>query len=169
MIVDVGTGDGRAVLDAARRDLAALVVGIDADAAAMRAASRAASRGGLPNALFVATGAELIPATAQGLADELLVTLPWGSLLAGAAGPEPWFTDLLRRLLRPGGVARLTLSLGDREDATGLARLDASSAAALAARYRAAAPTTCGCSDRPGRAGSASRSTGRHGASCSVP
>jgi 16S rRNA (adenine(1408)-N(1))-methyltransferase len=94
VIVDVGTGDGRAVLDAARRDLAALVVGIDADAVAMRAASRAASRsasrGGLPNALFIATGAELIPATAQGLADELLVTLPGSRCHRPAAGEPRW-------------------------------------------------------------------------------
>jgi hypothetical protein len=49
--VDLGTGDGRYVLGAARKDPAALVIGIDANASglieASRRAARPVSKGGL--------------------------------------------------------------------------------------------------------------------------
>ncbi len=126
----------------ARAHPRALVVGIDADAAAMRersaAAARRADRGGLPNALLLAAGAEQLPAELAAIADDLHVTLPWGSLLRGAILPEPWFVELVVRLLRPGGWARLILSTGPREVATGLAALDAAGASALADAYACA-------------------------------
>ena len=65
-----------------------LVIGIDASAAAMadasRRAARSVARGGLPNALFVVAAAERPPAELRGLADELTILFPWGSLLGGA-------------------------------------------------------------------------------------
>lgn len=62
MAVDLGTGDGRHVLAAASASPDALVVGVDANAAGMAAASRrAARRGALPNALFAAAAAEHPP------------------------------------------------------------------------------------------------------------
>lgn len=116
-----------------------LVVGIDADAGAMRERSAAAGRSqghlGLPNALFLVAGAERLPHDLDGLADELRVTLPWGSLLHGAIGPETWFVELIHRLLRPGGRAQLVLSTDPREVAAGLPRLDSVSARALADTY----------------------------------
>ena len=117
----------------------ALVIGIDADAAALRersaAAARPSDRGGLPNALFVAAGAERLPPELESLADELRVTLPWGSLLRGAIAPEPWFVDLVGRVLRPDGTAQLVLSTGPREAAAGLPLLDEVAAHALADAY----------------------------------
>jgi 16S rRNA (adenine(1408)-N(1))-methyltransferase len=60
--VDLGTGDGRAVLAAARRDPDTLAVGLDANAAAMADASRRATRrNALPNALFAVAAAEHPP------------------------------------------------------------------------------------------------------------
>ena len=62
VVVDLGTGDGRAVIERARAQPDALVVGIDASAAGMADASRRAARsvprGGVPNALFVVAAAE---------------------------------------------------------------------------------------------------------------
>jgi 16S rRNA (adenine(1408)-N(1))-methyltransferase len=63
--VDLGCGDGRAVLAAAAAQCDRLVVGVDANAAAMAEASRRAARkpahGGLPNALFMMAAAEALP------------------------------------------------------------------------------------------------------------
>ena len=123
----------------ARAQPRALVVGIDADAAVMRersaAAARPVARGGLPNAVFLASGAEQLPADLAAFADELRVILPWGSLLRGALGPEARFLELLARLLRPGARAELVLSTGPREAATGLVALDGPAAEALAEAY----------------------------------
>jgi hypothetical protein len=65
------------------------------------------------------------------------VVLPWGSLLRGALGPEPWFLDAARRVLRPGGELRALVSVTAR-DGLATAELDARSLAALAQRYEAA-------------------------------
>jgi 16S rRNA (adenine(1408)-N(1))-methyltransferase len=60
--IDLGTGDGRYVLRAAAEQPDTLVIGLDADAAAMAAASRrAARRDALPNALFAVAAAEHPP------------------------------------------------------------------------------------------------------------
>jgi 16S rRNA (adenine(1408)-N(1))-methyltransferase len=75
--IDVGTGDGRAVLATAAREPRTLAIGLDASAAAMAEASRRASsparKGGLENARFVVTAAEAPPAPLRGVAE--LVTL----------------------------------------------------------------------------------------------
>jgi tRNA G46 methylase TrmB len=60
--IDLGTGDGRFVLAAAAARPDTLVIGLDADAAAMADASRrAARRGAIPNALFAVAAAEHPP------------------------------------------------------------------------------------------------------------
>jgi 16S rRNA (adenine(1408)-N(1))-methyltransferase len=79
-MIDLGTGDGRFVLAAAAAHPERLVVGIDASAAAMAEASRRAAanprRGGLPNALFVVAGAEVLPPELDGSADWLTAWFP---------------------------------------------------------------------------------------------
>ena len=49
----------------------------------MAESSRRASRGGPPNALFVVAAAERVPEELHGVADELTILFPWGSLLRG--------------------------------------------------------------------------------------
>lgn len=61
MALDLGTGDGRAVLAAAAAQPDTLVVGVDANAAAMAEASRRAARRDLRNALFIVAAAEHPP------------------------------------------------------------------------------------------------------------
>ena len=83
--MDLGTGDGAAVLAIARGDACTLAIGVDADAAGLRDASRRAARpahkGGLPNALFLAGDASAALGLLADQVDELRITLPWGSLL----------------------------------------------------------------------------------------
>ncbi|MGH2393895.1 MAG: methyltransferase domain-containing protein [Candidatus Limnocylindria bacterium] len=78
--IDLGTGDGRYVLATAAAEPDRLVIGVDANAAAMvKAARRAASRpnrGGLPNALFVAAAVEALPAELDGVADLVTAHFP---------------------------------------------------------------------------------------------
>lgn len=62
MALDLGTGDGRYVLTAAAENPDTFVIGLDASASAMAAASRkAARRASLPNALFAVATAEHPP------------------------------------------------------------------------------------------------------------
>jgi 16S rRNA (adenine(1408)-N(1))-methyltransferase len=87
VIVDVGTGDGRAVLARAASAPETLVIGVDANASAMAEASRRADRRGPRNALFLAAGAEaLAESPLAGNAGLVTVQFPWGSLLRGVLG-----------------------------------------------------------------------------------
>ncbi len=119
VILDVGAGGGRAVLAEAGRDPAALVIGLDADAASMIDASRrgasSAARGGRPNALFVIGAAEELPGPFAGLADEVIVRFPWGSLLRGAIGDGGPVAGGLVGCLRRGGELRILTALRPRD------------------------------------------------------
>jgi 16S rRNA (adenine(1408)-N(1))-methyltransferase len=82
VMLDLGTGDGAAVLRAARACPGTLAIGVDADASGLRDTSRkAAGRNGLPNALFLVGDATEALQLLHRRVDELRITLPWGSLL----------------------------------------------------------------------------------------
>jgi SAM-dependent methyltransferase len=120
-MIDLGAGDGAAVLDAARRSPTTLCVGIDADGAALREASARAARpqrrGGLPNALFLVADATSVPPAFHGQADDVTITLPWGSLLRRVLAGDRSFACDLAGALRPGGRLRVIASVEDRDRA----------------------------------------------------
>jgi 16S rRNA (adenine(1408)-N(1))-methyltransferase len=124
--VDLGTGDGRFVLHAARAQPHALVIGVDADAASMVEASRRAARrrDGLPNALFVVAAVERLPVELDGIVDEIRIHFPWGSLLRGIVRGEPAVLGPVARISRDGTVLRVLWSLTDRERGIGLPAFD---------------------------------------------
>jgi 16S rRNA (adenine(1408)-N(1))-methyltransferase len=120
-VIDLGTGDGRAVLARSRRDPEALVIGLDAAAAAMAQSSsraaRPAPKGGLPNALFVVAAAEAPPAELLDRADEVTIHFPWGSLLRGALALDDALTAAngIARLLAPAGRVLILASVETRD------------------------------------------------------
>jgi 16S rRNA (adenine(1408)-N(1))-methyltransferase len=128
VIVDLGTGDGRAVLAAAAADTRALVIGLDPDARAMAEASRRAARpprkGGLLNVLFVVAAAERVPIELCGRADRVTVIFPWGSLLRGLLGADESVARGIAGLLRPAGCLEALISVTPRDGVGGLAALD---------------------------------------------
>ena len=102
--MDIGTGDGRAVLRRAAADPRALVVGIDAAASAMIDASRRADRRGPANAVFFAAGAEALVATPLAAHANLVTVLfPWGSLVRGIVGLDDAALCGVASLLAPDG------------------------------------------------------------------
>jgi 16S rRNA (adenine(1408)-N(1))-methyltransferase len=125
VVVDLGTGDGRAVLARAAAEPSALVVGVDAAAAAMAEPSRRADRRGPSNALFLAAGAESLPRSPlAGVADLVTVTFPWGSLLRGLLGLDHDALRGMAALTRPGGRAVALLSVVPADGIGGLATID---------------------------------------------
>ncbi len=139
-MIDLGTGDGRAVVARARTEPGALVIGVDAAAAAMTESStraaRPARKGGLPNALFLVAAAERLPAELAGIAAEVTITMPWGSLLRGAlAGDDSRAaTAGIAGLVGPGGIVRILASVGPR-DRLGLPPLRSPDREPLAGRW----------------------------------
>jgi SAM-dependent methyltransferase len=136
--LDLGAGDGRYVLHRAAEYPTELVLAIDASHEAMRDASRRAARparkGGLPNARFIASGAEQLPADLAGMASFVTVHFPWGSLLRAAVGEDRNGAAGIARLVAPGGLLRLLVSAAER-DAAGGGVVDVDPAAVVGA-YR---------------------------------
>jgi 16S rRNA (adenine(1408)-N(1))-methyltransferase len=145
VIVDIGTGDGAAVIRGARRSPTTLHIGVDSDASSMREASRRAARPvakrGLPNALFVVAAAEALPEELRGRADRVAVTLPWGSLLRAVLRPSPPVVAALGGLLRAGGRLDLLVSTSDRD--RGLPTLDDAAWRRLVEHYLALGFVPC--------------------------
>ncbi len=141
MIVDLGTGDGRAVLAAAAQDPQALALGIDANAASMaessRRAARSAVKGGLPNALFIASAVEALSEPLAQAAHLVTITFPWGSLLRGVLGLDVDAASAIARLPRPGGRIVALLSVTDRDRTRGLPALDAATIGEVEQRHAA--------------------------------
>ena len=123
-MIDVGTGDGRAVLDAASRLPNSLVLGLDASASAMADASRraagAARKGGRPNARFVLAAAETPPTSFAGVAELVTVRFPWGSLLRGCLGLDATVAAGVASLVCPGGALELLVAPSERDGLDGL-------------------------------------------------
>jgi 16S rRNA (adenine(1408)-N(1))-methyltransferase len=112
----------------------------------MAEASRRASRRGPPNALFVVAAAEQIPPELHGVAGELTILFPWGSLLRGvlALDDAAAASGGIASLVAPGGVATAILSIEDRDGLGNLPPLDAPDAcAALRRRWRGHGLTVC--------------------------
>lgn len=124
MTIDIGTGDGRAVLDAAAREPTTLVLGLDANAAAMVESSRRAAgparKGGRPNAHFILAAAEAPPLALERAADLATVRFPWGSLLRGCVGLEPAVAAGVASLVAPGGTLELLLAPSPRDGLEGV-------------------------------------------------
>jgi len=122
--IDAGTGDGRAVLAAATREPATLVLGLDANAASMAESSRRAAqparKGGLPNAGFVVAAAEAPPAELRGVASLVTVRFPWGSLLRGVVGRDDLVARGLASLVAPEGTLELLLAPLERDGLDGV-------------------------------------------------
>ena len=114
VIVDVGTGDGRFAYHLASADPARLVIGIDAlDEPMGEVAAKAArkpARGGRPNLLLARASIEALPPELEGIADEVSVQLPWGSLLEGIVLARRDVLGGLAALCRPGARLAVTLN-----------------------------------------------------------
>jgi 16S rRNA (adenine(1408)-N(1))-methyltransferase len=135
VIIDLGTGDGRAALALAQAEPTTLVIGVDADSASMaetsRRAARAAARGGRPNLLFVVAAAESPPAELIGLADEVRILFPWGSLLHGVLGRDDRIARGIAALARAGATVTVTISVTPADGIGDVRALDAATIAEL--------------------------------------
>jgi len=126
VVVDIGTGDGRAVLDRARAEPASLILGVDAAAAAIAESSRRAARRGPPNAIFLAAGAEaLAESVLAARADLVTVTFPWGSLLRGVLGLDEAALAGVAAVVAAGGRVEVLASVVPSDRVEGLATFDA--------------------------------------------
>ncbi len=148
VIIDIGTGDGVFVYQSARRNPRKLYIGVDANPRALEKISekihRKPAKGGLPNALFVQAAVEDLPSELDGVADEVHVHFPWGSLLRAVATGDPEVLENLRRICAPEALLEVVIGLDPDQDRGEVERLGLESMSlayidsVLAPRYRQA-------------------------------
>jgi 16S rRNA (adenine(1408)-N(1))-methyltransferase len=88
-----------------------------------RRAAASTKRGGLDNVLFVLAGVERPPFELCGIADEVTIYFPWGSLLSGALALEQTPAEGIASFVRPGGRVVAFVSVAER-DRLGIPPLD---------------------------------------------
>jgi 16S rRNA (adenine(1408)-N(1))-methyltransferase len=127
IVIDIGTGDGLFVYQCARRNPGKFYIGVDANARPLKKVSekvhRKPSKGGLPNILFIQAAVEDLPAELDGVADEVHVHFPWGSLLRAVSSGDQGVLRNLRRICSPGALLEVVIGLDEERDRSELERL----------------------------------------------
>src|SRR5690606_41308999 len=72
-------------------------------------ATRKPAKGGLPNALFVQAAVEDLPEEFDGVADEIHIHFPWGSLLRAVATGDSAILSQLRRISAPDALVEMVI------------------------------------------------------------
>jgi 16S rRNA (adenine(1408)-N(1))-methyltransferase len=128
VVIDIGTGDGRFVSVAAAENPNKFYIGIDANAKPLEKpsikATRKPNKGGLPNAMFVQAAVEDLPEELNGVADEIHIHFPWGSLLRAVATADAEILSSLRRISAPGCLLEIVIGIDPERDKTEIERLD---------------------------------------------
>ena len=97
MTLDLGTGDGRYVRSMAEKYDDRFFIGVDA----CRENLRASSLRNLPNAMFVIASAQALPLELNGLASQITINFPWGSLLESLLNNDSCLISRLLSITRP--------------------------------------------------------------------
>lgn len=127
IVIDIGTGDGLFVYQSARQNPNKFYIGIDASARPLAKISekihRSPAKGGVPNVLFIQAALEDLPADLDGIADEVHIHFPWGSLLRAVATGDEKALAGLRRISAPGAVLEVIIGLDPERDRAEIERL----------------------------------------------
>ena len=127
VIIDIGTGDGRFVYQSARRNPNKFYIGIDPNTRPLEKISekihRKPAKGGAPNVLFIQSAVEDLPAELNGVANEVHVHFPWGSLLRAVATGDVAVLKNLRRVCAVGALMEVVIGIDPVRDQTEIARL----------------------------------------------
>jgi 16S rRNA (adenine(1408)-N(1))-methyltransferase len=127
VIIDIGTGDGHFVYQSARQNRTKFYIGIDANTRPLKKISekiyRKPAKGGVPNALFIQASVEDLPAELDGVADEVHVHFPWGSLLKAVANGELQVLQGIRRICSIAALLEVVIGIDVERDATEIERL----------------------------------------------
>jgi 16S rRNA (adenine(1408)-N(1))-methyltransferase len=97
ILLDLGTGDGLYVRCRAEQHKERFFIGVDA----CRENLRHNSRRKLPNALFIIANAQALPTELNGLASQVTINFPWGSLLESLLSNEDSLVSRLPTIARP--------------------------------------------------------------------
>ncbi len=124
VVVDLGTGDGRFVYKNALANPRVLYIGIDPSEKQLKIYARDAQRKKLENVLFVVGSVEHLPNEFEGVADEIYVNFPWGSLLETFVKPIKENLMNIVGLLKKGGTIKLVFGYDELLEPSEAKRMD---------------------------------------------
>ncbi len=112
--LDIGAGDGAWAYRYGGAHPDRFVIALDPVRENMREwsakAAKKPDKGGLPNALFVVASVESPPEELRGVADEVFVTLPWGSLMRGLILGDGGMLAAIASFAKGGASIRIVLN-----------------------------------------------------------
>lgn len=127
-MIDIGTGDGLFVYQSARRNPQKFYIGVDANPRPLEKVSekvhRKPAKGGLANVLFIQAAVEDLPTELDGVANEVHVHFPWGSLLRAVAAGEKEVLRNLRRMCAVDALLEVVIGFDPERDSSEIARLE---------------------------------------------
>ncbi len=127
VIIDIGTGDGRFVYQSARRNPNKFYIGIDPNTRPLEKISekiyRKPAKGGASNVLFVQAAIEDLPSELDGVANEVHVHFPWGSLLRAVATGDVVVLRNLRRICAVDALLEIVIGIDPIRDQSEIERL----------------------------------------------
>lgn len=127
IVIDIGTGDGLFVYQSARRNPKKFYIGVDANARPLEKVSekihRNPSKGGLPNVLFLQSAVEDLPAELDGIASEVHMHFPWGSLLRAVTLGDRQVLQNIRRVCATDALLEVVIGVDPERDRTEIERL----------------------------------------------
>ncbi len=106
--LDLGTGDGRFVRYMAEHHPEYFVMGLDACRENLRTVSALRQ----PNMLFVIARAQALPPELYGMANQITINFPWGSLLESLLAGDPALMGGLAAAARPDAAIEIRLNGG---------------------------------------------------------
>ena len=128
IVIDIGTGDGRFVSAMAKANPNKFFIGLDANVKPLEKpsvkATRKPNKGGLPNVMFVQAAIEFLPDEFTGVADEIHIHFPWGSLLQAVTLADERALTSIRRIAAENCLLEIVIAVDAERDATELARLN---------------------------------------------
>jgi len=127
VIIDIGTGDGRFVYQSARRNPKKFYIGIDPNTRPLEKISekihRKPAKGGAPNVLFIQSAIEDLPDELNGVANEVHIHFPWGSLLRAVATGDVTLLQKLRRICAADALLEVVIGIDPVRDKSELERV----------------------------------------------
>ncbi len=125
IVIDIGTGDGLFVYRLAQQNPRKFFIGVDASPRPLEKISEKIHRrkGGLPNVLFLQSSVEELPPELDGIADEVHIHFPWGSLLGAVAAGDEKILRSLRRVCAREALLEIIIGLDPARDRAEIERL----------------------------------------------
>jgi len=127
VIIDIGTGDGRFVYQSARRNPNKFYIGIDPNTRPLEKISekihRKPAKGGAGNVLFIQSAVEDLPTELDGVANEVHVHFPWGSLLRAVAMGDIAVLRNLRQICAVDALLEIVIGIDPVRDQSEIERL----------------------------------------------